>query len=247
LNYNPDCNPDYNLDIMEPLHQNILAATGTIVYVKFVIGGCDFAVSRNLLPPKISRKIIHIAAGSWLIFWPLFSEDHWSWRLNILVPAIYSVQLFVQGAIIKNKEDQDVKTMTRTGNPSELLFGPLFFTLIMNTMGLFFFRKEEAIFVMACLGFGDGLAPLAGEYFPFGMYPTFPFGPNDKKTLTGSLGFFCGSIIGYYCLRFAAVNTSGDFESVLQISALCAVTEGISGIFDNILVAIVAYFASTSL
>jgi hypothetical protein len=93
------------------------------------------------LPVKISRKIIHVAAGSWIIFWPLFSTEHWTWKLNILVPAIDSVQLFVKGAIIQDPNDVDVKTMTRTGNPTELIYGPLFFTIIMNIVVIFLFSK----------------------------------------------------------------------------------------------------------
>jgi dolichol kinase len=229
---------------LDPRHQNVLAAIATIAYVKIVIAGCDFVVSYNLIPSKVSRKIIHIAAGSWLIFWPLFTTDDSTWRLNILVPAIYSVQLFVKGAIFKDKEDVDVKTMSRTGNPSELLLGPLFFTMIMNMVGILCFRKKEAIHIMACLGFGDGIAPLIGGSFPFGQYPTYPFGTNDKKTLSGSLGFFVASLVGYYALSFAAIDASENFESVAKVAAACAVAEGVTGTYDNIFIALTAYVAS---
>ena len=110
----------------------------------------------------------------------------------------------------------------------------------MSVVGLKYFRKEEAIFVMGCLGYGDGIAPLVGSYFPYGKYPTFPFGPNDKKTLSGSLGFFVASIVGYYCLRGVATETTADFQDVVKVAATCTIAEGITGKWDNIAVVLTA-------
>lgn len=229
---------------LQPLHQNILAAAATVIYAKSAIFLCEYAVSRDRLSPKVSRKIIHMVAGSWLAFWPLFSDEHPSWRLNVLVPAVYSVQLFVKGVFLKDRNDVDVKTMTRTGDPNELLFGPLYFTLTMTTIGIFCFRAKESVFIISCLGFGDGIAPLLGSYFPYGSYPTYPFGNNDTKTLSGSLGFFGGSILSYYFLRIASPESPVGLDSILQVAAICTVTEGITGKFDNIFIALAAFASS---
>jgi phytol kinase len=245
---------------MEPLYQNILASLATVVYVKAVIASCEFAVSRQWLPAKVSRKVIHVAAGSWIMFWPLFSTDHWTWKLNILIPAIYTVQLFVKGAIVRDPEDVDIKTMTRTGNPTELLYGPLYFTTVMNVVGLLFFRKQVGICIMACLGYGDGIAPLVGYYLPFGHYPTYPFeGHKDTKTLSGSLAFFVASILGYHLLRSimpSMIEADGqlseapaagvdvdEFGLILRVAAITTITEGITGKYDNIFIPIIVYAA----
>jgi len=237
------------LQSLDPLHQNILAALATVVYVKLVVGGCDFAVSRKLLSPKISRKVIHIAAGSWIIFWPVFNTDHWTWKLNVVVPAVYTVQLFVKGAILRDPNDVDVKTMTRTGSPTELLAGPMIFTILMTIVGLRLYQNQLGVVIMACLGYGDGIAPLVGYYFPYGThYPTFPFGPNDKKTLMGSLGFFVASLVGYKALAFLIVERDfeaggEEFEMMVKVAALAAVTEGLCGAYDNPAIALSATLA----
>jgi dolichol kinase len=193
-----------------------------------------------------------MTAGAWIIFWPLFEREHWTWRLNVMVPAIYTVQLFVKGLIIRDPNDIDVQTMTRTGNPAELLNGPIFFSSIMTVVGLSFFRQTMGVVIMSCLGFGDGVAPLLGYYLPFGYYPTFPFGPNDRKTVSGSLGFFVASVIGYYLMKFVVdvdydhahsfSNGGGedDFKMILQVAAITAITEGICGPFDNPCIALSA-------
>jgi hypothetical protein len=230
-----------------PLHQNILAAFGTVVYVKLVVGLCDFCVSRKLLAPRISRKCIHMAAGAWIVWWPLFREDHWTWRLNVLVPAIYTVQLFVKGLVLQDPKDVDVQTMTRTGNPKELLNGPILFTNLMTVVGLLLFRQKMGVVIMVCLGFGDGVAPLLGYYVPFGSYPTWPFGPNDRKTLSGSMGFVLASVIGYYLMRFVildhGVGSGDDMRMIVEVATVAAVTESISGPFDNPCIALSAAVA----
>ena len=228
--------------MLTPVTQNIIASLATVAYVKAVIGGCDFAVTRGWLAPSVSRKIIHVAAGSWIIFWPMFDSSHWTWRLNILVPAVYSVQLFIKGAILQDPKDSDVKTMSRSGKPIELCYGPLLFTLIMNVCGLFLFMTEEGIFIMACLGFGDGMAPLAGKYFPFGPYPTFPFGANDRKTWSGSLTFFVSSVVGCMILKQAILGQRiHDWNRVLRMIMVTTVSEAATGAMDNPFIALSAY------
>ena len=236
------------LQFLDPIQQNVLAAIATVVYVKGVVGSCDLAVSYGVLAPKISRKVIHIAAASWILLWPLFNTDHWTWKLNVTVPAIYTVQLFVKGAILKDPNDQDVKTMTRTGAPAELLNGPIMFTIIMTYLGLQKYRSQLAVVILACLGYGDGIAPLVGYYFPCGtQYPTYPFGPNDKKTVTGSIGFYLASLVGYKVFSFLILDENRDFAEgedewrmVSTMASLLAVLEGLCGPYDNPVIAVAA-------
>ena len=141
----------------DPLYNNIAAALVVLVYVKTVIAICDELVRRKMLKPSDSRKVVHVAAGSWLLFWNLFDESHWTWMLNIFVPAAFTFTLTLKGAIIQDKNDPDVRTMSRTGEPYELLLGPLFFTIVMDTVGIYFFRTQVGALMMAALGVGDGV------------------------------------------------------------------------------------------
>ena len=227
---------------LKPLHQNILTSAVTVVYVKSVVIVCDYAVSKGLLSTEVSRKIVHMAAGTWPLFWPYFDESHPSWRLNITVPFMYMLQL-AQSAFSGDKDDPLVKTLSRTGDPKELLYGPLFFTLVMNSTGLFFFRQTESVYVMSCLGFGDGIAPLVGTWYPYGRYPTHPFDEKSKKTLTGSLGFFLASVVGFQILKNSGRGEPANMASFLPVAAICTVTEGISGVYDNIAVAVIGFLS----
>ena len=167
---------------MDPLYQNLLVTVLGLVYVFSIVGIMDFAVKKGF-PQDISRKIVHIAAGSWLIFWPLYDQSHWSKYLNITPAFIWTVLLLIKGFTAKT-DDKAVKTMTRTGDKKELLKGPLFFTLVMNIMGTVYFYSAGAITSMSFLGWGDGLAPVFGKRF--GKHK-FTF--LAEKSLEGSIAF----------------------------------------------------------
>lgn len=230
----------------DPLHQNLIACLWTICYVKMVVGGCDVLLNRRYLSSRLSRKLIHIAAGSWILFWPLFNEEHPSWRLNVTVPAIYSVQLFVKGALIQDPNDPDVQSMSRTGKPIELCKGPLLFTLLMTYCGLYLYMQETGILIMACLGFGDGMAPIfgGGIYVPaLIFYPTYPFGNHDKKTASGSIAFFVASMIGIYIFHSALLGEAPlDWSGSMQVAFVAMLVEATTGAYDNPFIAGSVYF-----
>ncbi len=78
---------------LAPLWNNIGCALLTVIYVQAILELGTF-VRNSLKSGFVSRKLTHIGASCWLLFWPLFDDSHWSWRLNILVPAVMSIRLF---------------------------------------------------------------------------------------------------------------------------------------------------------
>jgi len=234
---------------MEPLHQNILACLSTLVYIKVILAVCDYALARGWLQMDLSRKMVHVAAGSWSLFWPYFDESHWSWQLNVAIPAVYSVQLFAKGALFPNPNDPDVKSMSRTGKPIELCYGPLFFTLVMLYCGLYQFKTNVGVYMMGALGFGDGLAPLVGKRFPYGRYPTL--GSDNKslgrpcyKTVSGSLTMFLATILGIVCLRWGiGAPQILDWPEILRVATAATVAEAATGKWDNPCIALAVWAA----
>lgn len=221
-----------------PVYQNILAGATTVVYTKSLIGCCDWAVARGWIPnADLSRKIIHVGAGSWCLFWPFFNVNHWTWTLNVTVPAIYSVQLFVKGLVIQDPNDADVKTMSRTGQPIELCEGPFLFTCVMMYCGLCQFKTEAGVYIMAALGYGDGIAPLFGKRWPLWRFPTF--GKGQYKSLGGSLAMFASTLLGIFVLR-AGIGAPEQLDAVkvTGVALVATVAEAISGKWDNPVVAL---------
>jgi phytol kinase len=220
---------------MSPVLQNILITVLGLTYVFGVVGVMDFAVRRGF-SQDISRKIVHIAAGSWLIFWPLYDASHWTKYLNISPALIWTVLLLLKGFTAK-PDDQAVMTMTRTGDRRELLRGPLYFTLVMNVMGTIFFYSIGAITAMAFLGWGDGLAPVFGKRFGKHKYVIL-----SEKSLEGSIAFF---VFGLTAALLLNLLFFGDFNFGFLLSCAFAATvvEAASPKdFDNILIPLTVMF-----
>lgn len=77
---------------LDPLVKNVLVVLIMLVYILVVMELAGIVRDR-LKMPELGRKVIHIAAASWLAFWPLFDASHWSWRFNVAIPVMYIVKL----------------------------------------------------------------------------------------------------------------------------------------------------------
>jgi phytol kinase len=214
---------------MAPEIRNISVALLSVVYVFSVVGIMDYAVRKGL-SADISRKIVHIAAGSWILFWPLYNLSHWTKYLNILPALIWTLLLLIKG-LSAAPDDKAVKTMTRTGDRRELLKGPLYFTLIMNIMGTLFLYTPLAMISLGLLSWGDGLAPLFGKYFGKHSYKVFA-----HKTLEGSAAFIIFGFSGAILFSYLVLGTI-DVGFALISALLAVIVEGCSPKdWDNILI-----------
>jgi phytol kinase len=219
---------------MEPLYQNLFGMFLMLVYIQTVVSVCDWAVSKNYVSLLLSRKTVHIAAACSCLFWTVFDEAHWTWRLNITVPAIYALKLIVKGFILKDPNDYDVKTLSRTGRPIELCQGPLMFAIVLVYTGLYQFKTDVGVYMMAAMGFGDGIAPVVGTFVPFGYYKI----GGGIKTLSGSAGVFVGTVIGIVFLRAAIGAPSTPYtDRVLGVAITATLAEAVSGKWDNLVIA----------
>jgi hypothetical protein len=96
----------------------------------------------------------------------MFSNVQLKRESLLLVKSISNTRAsqFAQGAILADPNDIDVRTMSRSSSPGELLFGPLQFTCFMMWVGIEFFMTAEGAILVAALGIGDGIAPIIGEF-----------------------------------------------------------------------------------
>ncbi len=181
---------------------NALIAIIEVVYIFVVIGVMDKLVERGF-SSSLSRKVIHIAAGSYVIFWPLYDPSHWTRYLCVLMPLIW-VGLFLSKGLSNDRDDPSVKTMTRTGDPRELLRGPLMFASMMVILGLALFNRLSAVLALGTMTWGDGLAPYVGGKYGKRTYTTF--GP--EKTVIGSLTVLVAGFTG--SLLMIGITGVGD-------------------------------------
>ena len=149
----------------------------------------DFFAHRGWIESRLSRKLIHIGIGPvFVVCWLMFPDVSSSRWLAALVPFAITVQFALVGLGIM-KDEAAIKAMSRTGDPKELLRGPLFYGIMIVLMTVVFWKDSPvdmtALLIMCG---GDGVADLIGRRV---KSPNLPWSPN--KTLAGSISVFFGS------------------------------------------------------
>ena len=197
---------------------------------------------RELLPSFITRKIIHIfAAALYLVCWLLFSGSESSRYFAMFVPLAFIVQFAAIGFGLR-QDEAFVKSMSRSGDPKELLGGTLHYAIVMFLCTILFFNaggdagngNPAALCILGAVAGGDGLADIIGRRF--GGPRKFGIG-GAQKTVVGSIGMFAGSVITIWILT--AIFGSGlNLATIIILSLLATIVEALTpkGI-DNFTVA----------
>lgn len=72
---------------ISPLTNNVAAALSMVLYFKIAIEAVTWFRLRYSTS-LYSKQLLHITLASSIIFWSLFDDSHWSWRLNTLLPSV---------------------------------------------------------------------------------------------------------------------------------------------------------------
>ncbi len=167
---------------------------------------------RNFLEPKLSRKIIHIGTGPlFVLTWVLFSDRPEARYFAVCVPLLIVLQ-FVAIGLGFLQDPAAVQAMTRSGNPREILRGPLFYGLVFMVCTLVFWRSSPVgvVALMMMCG-GDGLADIIGRRFGRVKLPL-----STEKSWAGSAAMFAGGV-GLSGVMLAGLNGLGYFQPGLRL------------------------------
>jgi phytol kinase len=172
-----------------PLWQDPIATVITLSFALLWLRLMDTIAHWGWIDPKLSRKIIHIGTGPFFVLcWPLFSNAPTARYFAALVPLSITLQ-FIAIALGGWQDPAAVQAMTRTGNPRELLKGPLYYGLAFIVCTIAFWRTSPVgIVALMLMCGGDGLADIIGRRY--GIHK-LPFSP--QKSWVGSLAMFLGS------------------------------------------------------
>lgn len=132
--------------------------------------------------------------------------------------------------------------MSRSSSPSELLWGPLQWAIILTYLGLNRFQTTESAIQVAAVGVGDALAPWLGSWYGRHVYQMPLAG---QKTMEGSLvGVFLGTCVAIYLCLSALGLPLLPLREVLVYGTVAAVVEGTSPSHsDNLMVALAIHFS----
>ncbi|MFW9943713.1 MAG: diacylglycerol/polyprenol kinase family protein [Candidatus Sifarchaeia archaeon] len=206
------------------------------------------------LSTVVTRKVIHtFAAPVWVVSWLLFSGGVFSRWLAMVVPLLFVIQFIAIGTGKMQNEDF-VRSMSRSGDPRELLGGTLYYAFMMVVIGILWFYVPPdgnlanatplALIVFGCLAGGDGFADVIGR--KYGGDRKFGIG-GAEKTLAGVIGMFIGSFLFSFVLVFlfsievAIFNVVDLILPIVVVSLVATIVEAITpkGL-DNLTISIAA-------
>jgi len=234
---------------------DFVAMVVSIIAVMMVVRINAAIRHREALSSDVTRKLVHIfAAPVFSITWFLYAGTYLSRFIAAVVPILF-VLLFLGIGTGKVKNDDFVKSMSRSGDPRELLHGTLYYSvmIVIITIGWFYAPvfNPLAFIMFGCLAGGDGIADIVGR--KFGGERKFGIG-GAQKTVAGSMGMFIGSLL-FSTILVALYAIEAGFDVVAlftPILIICVVATFVEVLtpknLDNwtvpISVVVVAYFLS---
>ena len=180
---------------------DLIAAVISIVILLAIVQINGYLQKKGKVSQIITRKLVHILSGPvFVVTWMLFSGEIISHYIALIVPLLFVLQFLAIGTGAM-KNESFVASMSRSGDPRELLQGTLYYSIVMVLMTFFWFyvpstgignANPTALLIIGCVSGGDGLADIIGR--KFGGEKKFGI-KGSEKTIIGSIGMLVGSIL----------------------------------------------------
>lgn len=189
---------------MNPYLATIITLAIALVFLRIM----DYFAHRGWIESKLSRKFIHIGTGPIFVScWLMFPDVAIARYLAALVPLLITVQFILVGTGIM-KDDAAVQAMTRTGNPREILRGPLFYGIMFVVLTVVYWKDSPiGITALMMMCGGDGIADIVGRRI---KSPKLFW--SKEKSIAGSLSVFGGGALLTMLILFIYVSV-GVFPS----------------------------------
>jgi phytol kinase len=170
---------------------NYIALVITFVLSLVFLRMMDFFAHRGWIESKLSRKLIHIGTGPlFVLCWFMFDDAPSARWLAALVPFAITVQFALIGFGVL-KDEASVKSMSRTGDPKEILRGPLYYGIMFVVLTILFWRESPVgIVALMMMCGGDGIADIFGRRI---QSPKLAW--SREKSVAGLVSVFVGGWI----------------------------------------------------
>lgn len=219
---------------------DIIATVISIVILLALVQINGLMQKKGKVSQIITRKFVHIFAGPiFVITWMLFSGGVISHYIASIVPLLFVLQFVAIGTGLM-KNESFVNSMSRTGDPRELLEGTLYYAIVMLLMTFFWFyvpstgienANPTALLIIGCVSGGDGLADIIGR--KFGGEKKFGI-KGSEKTIIGSIGMLVGSILVssilvlIFSLEAPHINIGTLILPIIVVSVIATIVEALS-------------------
>ncbi len=186
---------------------NYIALVITFALSMLFLRSMDYIAQRGWMDSKLSRKVIHIGTGPlFVLCWFLFRDTPDARWLAALVPFAITLQFALIGfGVIK--DEASVKAMSRTGDPREILRGPLYYGIMFVVLTVVYWKDSPVgIIALMMMCGGDGIADIIGRQIKSAKLPW-----SKEKSIAGTISVFAGGWVFAAVLIFIYV-TAGTFS-----------------------------------
>lgn len=220
-----------------------------------VILALFYLLSKKGMDVFYTRKGVHITAGCYIFFWLMASDIGWA-RYVAMIPAALTAIVFLLIGLKVIPGGFMVRSMSRTGEPFDLIKGTMIYAIVMTLICVFVWRDTPwGLIIIMTVAWGDGIAPIAGRFFGKHKYRTIGGG---EKTVEGSITMFIFSVaFSYFIVYLFGIVLTGQnwlwgypewpwlWGKILILVAVGTIAEGLSpSDFDNLVVPIVMFLIS---
>ncbi|MBI5840211.1 MAG: phosphatidate cytidylyltransferase [Chloroflexi bacterium] len=162
----------------------------------------NFIAQRGWMDGKLSRKVIHIGTGPlFVLCWLMFKDTPDARWLAALVPFTITVQFALTGLGII-KDPASVQSMSRTGDPKEILRGPLYYGIMFVVLTVLFWKDSPVgIVALMMMCGGDGIADVIGRRVRSEKLPW-----SREKSYAGMVSVFVGGWVLSAIVLFVYVS-----------------------------------------
>jgi dolichol kinase len=208
----------------------------------------DWLKKKELASQYFTRKLIHLALGPIFLTTFLFYSGQWfSPWIAITIPVIYFIAIVMINLEIV-KISQLTTTMSRSGDPRELLRGIAYYIVVVIIVSIFGWTTHPisswnsplSIYVISILAVGDGLADIIGR-----KVNKLKFTILAEKSVPGSTAMVLSSL--FSCIVFLILfgyNVEVMLFLTMAIVITATIVEAISpGELDNITVPLCTFVA----
>lgn len=224
---------------MTSVYATIATLSASLLFLRLM----DLIAHKSWIDSRLSRKIIHIGTGPlFVLCWVMFPDVWYARWMAAAVPLLITIQFALIGLGVI-KDEASVKAMSRSGDPKEILRGPLFYGIVFVGLTLLFWKEHPAgVIALMILCGGDGVADIIGRGI---KSPKLLWSP--KKSVAGSLSVFIGGLVLSLIVLWA-LNLFGVFVSeytkvwaLVFIAATAALVESLPyADVDNITITLIS-------
>ena len=213
--------PPSTLTTRASLLTDVGATAVTLTAASVAVGSIKYLERSGTVNKLLSRKLIHSVAGpGFLAFWPLFGDSHASQLICSITPVVNGATLFLAGAGLRS-DNNSISAISRSGDRSELLRGPLYYCIVLTLVTLLLWRHNlTSIAVTSVMCAGDGLADIVGRRW--GGENKLPW--SHYKSVPGSMAMFLGG----FSMAAALTVYFGSFGLVAYDERTFVVMAGIA-------------------